>query len=139
MPIVAAPSDGPFGRQLTFRDPAGYAVVAHDRGDAPRSAIRTDRPVVTLVNVFDVAPERQGELLALLERATEETMRHLPGFVSANLHRSLDGKRVVNYAQWRSREDFEAMLADPGAQVHMREASAMADAAPSLYEVSSVH
>jgi catechol 2,3-dioxygenase-like lactoylglutathione lyase family enzyme len=28
--IVAEPSDGNFGRQFTFADPDGYAVVAHD-------------------------------------------------------------------------------------------------------------
>jgi hypothetical protein len=24
----------------------------------------------------------------------------VPGFISANLHTSLDGTRVINYAQW---------------------------------------
>ena len=51
-----------------------------------------------LVNVFTVAPEQQAKLVALLVDATEQTMRHLPGFVSANIHRSLDCKKVVNYA-----------------------------------------
>lgn len=31
-------------------------------------------------------------------------MRHIDGFVSANIHASLDGTRAVNYAQWRSEE-----------------------------------
>jgi hypothetical protein len=31
----------------------------------------------------------------------------LPGIVSAALHRSLDGTRVVNYVQVRSLEDWE--------------------------------
>ncbi len=55
----------------------------------------------------------------MLAEATEQVMRHRPGFVSANIHASLDGTRVVNYAQWRSREDFQAMLDDPIAQEHM--------------------
>lgn len=29
--IVAAPTDGPFGRQFTFADPDGYAVTVHDQ------------------------------------------------------------------------------------------------------------
>ena len=41
-------------------------------------------------------------------------MQHQPGFVSANIHVSTDGTRVVNYAQWESAEAFQAMLADPG-------------------------
>lgn len=28
--ILAEPSDGSFGRQFTFADPDGYAIVAHD-------------------------------------------------------------------------------------------------------------
>jgi predicted enzyme related to lactoylglutathione lyase len=30
--IVAAPSDGPFGRTFTFADPDGYWITLHDRG-----------------------------------------------------------------------------------------------------------
>lgn len=30
--IVAAPTDGPFGRTFTFSDPDGYHVTLHDRG-----------------------------------------------------------------------------------------------------------
>ena len=63
----------------------------------------------------------------------------MPGFVSANLHKSLEGTRVANYAHWRSREDFEAMLEDPEAAVHMREAAKIAEKfEPHLYEVSLV-
>ena len=95
--------------------------------------------VVTLINVFTVAPEDQQRLLDLLVEATESVMRGLPGFVSANLHRSLDGTKVTNYAQWRSREDFEAMLEDPEAAAHMREAAEIVEKfEPHLYEVSFV-
>lgn len=55
--------------------------------------------VLTLINVFTVTPEKQQELVALLIKATQETMMHFPGFISANIHRSLDGKKVVNYGQ----------------------------------------
>jgi quinol monooxygenase YgiN len=95
--------------------------------------------VITLINVFDVSPERQEELVSLLDRATLEVMRHQPGFVSANIHKSLDGSRVANYAQWQSVADFERMLKNPEAQHHMKAASAMAQAVPTLYQLSSVH
>src|SRR5262249_29411212 len=68
-----------------------------------------------------------------------DTMAKLPGFVSANIHRSLDGTRVANYAQWRSRADFEAMLQNAAAASHMQEATTLAAAEPHLYEVVSVH
>ncbi len=101
--------------------------------------ISRDGDVVTLINVFTVMPENQQRLLDLLVGATGTVMNRLPGFVSANLHKSLDGTRVVNYAQWRSREAFEAMLEDPEAMVHMKEAAKIAEKfEPHLYEVSFV-
>jgi len=92
---------------------------------------------LTLINVFTVEPARQRELVALLERATHETMCRLDGFVSASIHRSLDGKRVINYAQWRNHAAFEAMQQRPEAQVHMKAAAALASFDPILCEVSS--
>ncbi|MDR0358492.1 MAG: antibiotic biosynthesis monooxygenase [bacterium] len=97
--------------------------------------IAIDQDVVTLVNVFSVAPENQEKLLDMLIEATQQTMRHLPGFVSANFHRSLDGTKVINYAQWRTQEDFEAMLANPKAREHMAPITELASAEPHLYQV----
>ncbi|MFJ9466978.1 antibiotic biosynthesis monooxygenase family protein [Streptomyces caniferus] len=104
------------------------------------TTIGTGRAIATLINVFTVLPERQAELVAVLSRATEETMKDRPGFLSANIHASADGERVVNYAQWESEEHFLAMLADPSAQEHMTEAAALAEGFdPRLYAVESVH
>jgi len=100
------------------------------------ATISTDNDVVTLVNVFTVTPGRQRQLAQLLIEATAATMNRLPGYVSANIHRSLDGTKVVNYAQWRRASDFETMLADPAAQQHMQAAAQLADSIePHLYEV----
>lgn len=97
-------------------------------------------PHATLINVFTVAPERANELAAVLSAATDEVMRHVPGFVSANIHVSTDGTRVVNYAQWDSAAAFEAMLADPAAREHMSKAADLATGfEPHLYTVESVH
>ena len=101
--------------------------------------IDTDRNLVTLINVFTVDPERQQPLVDLLVRATDETMSKLPGFISANILRSFDGTRVTNYAQWRSQADFEAMLRNPEAGQHMRQATELASFEPHLYEVVAVH
>ncbi len=103
------------------------------------TTIDPDQQVVTLVNVFTVAPDRQQELVDVLDRATEDVMWHLPGFVSANIHASLDGTRVVNYAQWRSVEDFRAMQANPDAAPHMAAAAGLAAFDPHLYTVRAVH
>jgi heme-degrading monooxygenase HmoA len=102
------------------------------------TTIAKDRQLVTLINVFEVSPEDQRELVDVLVDATKSTMRRLPGFISANIHRGLDGTRVANYAQWESREAFEAMLANREAQVHMEAATRLASFEPALYEVAYV-
>ncbi len=96
------------------------------------TTISKDNKVITLINVFTVERENQQRLV----EATEKTMKHVPGFVSANIHKSLDGFRVVNYAQWRKREDFEAMMKNPEAQKHMKPISEMAKFDAHLYELS---
>ena len=103
------------------------------------ATISPEARVITLINSFTVRQQDQDALVELLERATDDVMRHRPGFVSASIHRGLDGTSVANYAQWASRADFEAMLADPVAQQHMGEAAALATFVPVLYEVASVH
>ena len=104
------------------------------------TTIRAGSEPVTLINVFTVLPQRRGELLDLLVRATEEVIQHLPGFVSANLHVGTEGTRIVNYAQWESVAAWQAMLAEPAAQDHLRRAAELAESYdPQLYEVASVH
>ena len=98
--------------------------------------IRKGRDVLTLVNVFTVRPENQQKLVDMLVEATDKTMRKLPGFLSASIHRSLDGTKVVNYAQWRSKTDFDAMRQNPAAQPHMAAVAAIATFDPILCEVS---
>ncbi|WP_424183619.1 antibiotic biosynthesis monooxygenase family protein [Actinokineospora sp. G85] len=98
------------------------------------------RDLTTLINVFTVAPDRQRELADLLNAATEQVMRHVPGFISANIHLSDDGTRVVNYAQWESAETYRAMLTDPVAREHMGKAAELAEGfEPNLYRVDAVH
>lgn len=99
------------------------------------SRIAKGQPVATLINVFTVDPANQQKLIDVLTEATEQTMRHLPGFVSANIHRSLDGKRVANYAQWRSAGDFQAMLANPAVVPHMQKCRELATYDANLYDV----
>lgn len=104
------------------------------------TTIAANSGVVTLINVYEVEPEKQAELTRLLAEATEAVMRHQPGFVSVNIHSSFDGSRVVNYAQWASKEDFERLMKNPEAQAQMKKFAAMArSVAPALYRVSSVH
>jgi quinol monooxygenase YgiN len=100
------------------------------------TTIEKGNRVLTLINVFSVEPDKQQALVALLIEATAKTIRHQPGFVSANIHRSLDGKKVVNYAQWQNAAAFEAMRKNPAVIPHMKAAAALAQFEPILCEVS---
>jgi len=99
------------------------------------TTISPNRKLVTLINVFTVEPGNQQGLLELLARATETSVRHAPGFISASLHRSLDGTKVTMYAQWRSVEDYQAMRENPAPLPYFQQALAIAKFDPGMYEV----
>lgn len=103
------------------------------------SAQDQPRPGITLINVFTCAPERQDELLRLLQAMTDEVTRHLPGFISASFHRSLDGKQVANYARWSSEAAWKSMVRESAIQARMGPIIAIATFQPKLYELVSVH
>jgi len=94
---------------------------------------------VTLINVFTCAPERQEELLSLLQAMTEEVTRGLPGFISASLHRSLDGRHVANYARWESEAAWKAMVRHEAVRARMGAIIGIATFEPRLYELASSH
>jgi quinol monooxygenase YgiN len=91
---------------------------------------------VTLINVFTVDPLNQERLIELLIRATETSVRHAPGFISANLHRSIDGTKVTMVARWRSAEDYQAMRSDPAPLPFLQEALTIATFDPGMYQVA---
>jgi quinol monooxygenase YgiN len=91
--------------------------------------------IATVINVFTVAPVDQAGLVVLLTSATRSSVRHVPGFLSAALHRSLDGAKVTMYAQWRSVEDYQRMRSRPDTSPFLAEAMTIATFDPGLYEV----
>jgi quinol monooxygenase YgiN len=93
---------------------------------------------VTLINVFTVDPQNQQRLIDLLTRATEVSVRQAAGFISATLHRSIDGTKVTMVAQWRSAEDYQAMRSDPAPLPFLQEALSFSTFAPGMYEVVQV-
>lgn len=91
----------------------------------------------SFVNVLEVDPERQQELVDLLTEGADVVIRHRPGFVSSTILASLDGTRVVNHAQWASPADARATQADPAAAVYARRIAAIATAtSPAVYRVA---
>jgi quinol monooxygenase YgiN len=104
-------------------------LSTRDTKDKPNNARTTLDPrdgYLTFINTFTVEPENAERLVQALRNATEEIFRHQPGFISANLHTSRDRRRVLNYAQWRSKQDYVSMSKKPEIQAHMKQAAALA-------------
>ena len=122
---------------LTNRRPARKQLRSGEEflNDESMTTISKEKKFITLINVFTVDPAKQQQLVDLLIKATESSIRHIPGFISASLHRSLDGAKVAMYAQWRSAEDYQAMREDPGPLPFLEEALTIAKFEPGMYEI----
>jgi len=117
---------------------ASKPAAAHNASEtgACLTALDPDAGYVTIINTYEVAPDRAEALLDTLVRSTVETLRYVPGFVSANVHVSSDRTQVVNDAQWRSHEEIAAAGADAGVAARIREAAQIADSfKPIHYEL----
>lgn len=90
---------------------------------------------VTFVNVFDVDPAKQSELVELLEEGLDRVIRHRDGFVAARLLVASDGSRVINEVDWDGREAAAATQTDTDAGAYARRTAALASATPGIYIV----
>lgn len=107
--------------------------------DTTTATIDSEVERLTLINVYEVEPEKQTELAKALAEATERTIRQQPGFIAVSIHSSFDGEKVVNYAQWASKEHFESFMKKPETQNQLKQFAGLAKSvAPSLYRVNSV-
>ena len=93
---------------------------------------------LTLINIFTVEPSNQQQLLELLTKASEESVIKIAGFISAALHKSIDGTKVAMYAQWRSIEDYQKMRNNPQASPYLQQALTIAKFEPGMYEVVEI-
>jgi quinol monooxygenase YgiN len=101
--------------------------------------IRQNAEVVTLINVFVVEPGNQDKVMQILKEGTENWFSKQPGYVSASFHKSNDGRRIVNYGQWRSPKDIEAFRSKPEFAAYVQPLMALAKGEAILCEASYVH
>ena len=73
------------------------------------ATIAVNNEVITVIVIFSVESDRQQELIDAIAEFLE-TVKQQPGFVSANLHQSIDGVKVANYAQWQSQTDYNNFI-----------------------------
>ena len=74
------------------------------------ATIHADELVITQINVFEVDPGNQDALAELLREAIQR-VSGMPGWISASIHKSLDGTRVTNYAQAADQATWEKIVA----------------------------
>jgi heme-degrading monooxygenase HmoA len=100
--------------------------------------IQADKQPVTQITIVESEPDKQAEALSLMtERA--RFMARQPGFISISLHRSLDGRRIVNYVQWQSLDLLRSAHQSPEFRKEWGHFDQLTDEIdPHLYEVAHV-
>ena len=98
--------------------------------------IRTPALGQTVITTFDMTPGTCQDLLDALNAAYAEFISKQPGFIAAGLHVNDAQTRIANYSQWRSREDFQAMLRTPEMRARNRTLSSLCKTfEPVMYDV----
>jgi quinol monooxygenase YgiN len=100
--------------------------------------IQPDSQLVTQITVVDSEPDQQADALSVMtERA--RFMARQPGCISIALHRSLDGRRIVNYVQWQNRDLLRQAHQSPEFRKEWSHFDQVTDEIdPNLYEVTQV-
>jgi hypothetical protein len=91
--------------------------------------------IITQINVFTVPQGGQQALIDLLAESARSVMS-TPGWISASIHRSCDGTRVVNYAQTQSLEAAQRVITRLRDEGWLERNKALGEAQPGLYEVA---
>lgn len=103
-------------------------VFAQHHPDLPEIEISPERDDYTVIVVFDVAPRDQPALVRALGQP-DEWLATRPGYRSHALCRGVDGTFVVLYAQWESKELYDAFhtLPESARPPAVREQRALVD------------
>ena len=96
--------------------------------------IEAQTGVITQINVFTVPDGGQQPLIDLLTQAARACSQ-VEGWLSASLHRSLDGTTVVNYAQARDQDAMKRVFELLQSRGFLDRNRTLGTAHPGLYEV----
>jgi antibiotic biosynthesis monooxygenase (ABM) superfamily enzyme len=96
--------------------------------------INANTEVVTQINVFTVPEGGQQALIDFLKEAAKFAST-TPGWLSASVHRSRDGTRVVNYAQSENLEAAQRIIDRLRKAGWLEHNKILGEAHPGLYEV----
>ncbi|WP_340611313.1 antibiotic biosynthesis monooxygenase family protein [Xenorhabdus bharatensis] len=90
---------------------------------------------VIFINIIEVDPKNQTEVIKLLQEGTELVISKRPGFISVTLLASGDGSSVVNIAKWKSIADIQATQSDPESAEFAKRVLALAKPNPGIYKI----
>jgi len=96
--------------------------------------INANAAIVTQINVFTVPEGGQQALIDCLQEAAKFASS-TPGWLSASVHRSHDGTRVVNYAQSENLEAAQRIINRLREGGWLERNKGLGEAHPGLYEV----
>src|SRR6187402_1873256 len=101
-------------------------------------SIQKEQQPVTQITCVSLEPGQQAEALALMvERAS--FMSRQPGFISISLHRSIDGRSIVNYVQWSSQDKLRSAHHSPEFRKEWNRFDRLTESiTPQIYEVAHV-
>jgi hypothetical protein len=112
-------------------DPS-HGLASNEEKTMP--TIKTNSGIITQINVFTVPDGGQQPLIDLLALSAKYASS-VPGWLSASVHRSLDGTRVVNYAQSESAEAAKLIIDRLREGGFLERTKSLGQAHPGLYEV----
>lgn len=118
--------------EIVDQDNNIYELV-FSAGSIP-ATISKNAALITVINKFSVEPNNQKILLKYLDHL-RMVVEKLSGFISANVHKSIDGTRVVSYAQWKSKENYQAVYTNLEAKHHLDEIKKISKFNWNFYEV----
>lgn len=99
------------------------------------TTIGQDRDVLTVIFEFDIEADQQQELSEKIQQLVRDIVSKQPGFISANLHLSTDGQKVLNYFQWESQQAFDAFRQDEEKQQQIRPVVGPYGPKPRVYDI----
>jgi heme-degrading monooxygenase HmoA len=100
------------------------------------SAAATGHLGQTVITTFDVTPGTCQDLIDELTDAYDKVISQRAGFMASALHVNDAQTRIATVSQWRTRDDFQAMLRSPEMRERNRRLNALAKSfEPVMYEV----
>ena len=101
------------------------------------SVISKEDNLPTVINLVSVQPTNMTKLIELFTEYGNKTLKTKPGFISANIHRSWDGKQLINYVQWESQEGLIELFDDIGSKRFFEERKKISKSRWDLFKVVS--